>query len=115
MSPSSGSHSPETVLISEDLPAPLSPTNAVTLPACTVRSTLLRARTGPKDLVTPRSSSRGVLPPDRGLRVEARRELGPRSCAHSGLLSWENVMPARAMTAGGHERFVWRQVMCASG
>src|SRR6187431_1415070 len=38
-----------------DLPAPLSPTSAVTLPGYTLRSTPLRTLTGPKDFFTPTS------------------------------------------------------------
>src|SRR5215475_12002943 len=47
-------------LTSVDLPAPLSPTRAVTSPARAVKSTLRRTCTGPKLLSSPRSSSRGV-------------------------------------------------------
>ena len=39
ISPPSGAHRPDTVLISDDFPAPLSPTSAVTLPAGIFRST----------------------------------------------------------------------------
>src|SRR5213075_3240167 len=47
-------------LTSVDLPAPLSPTSAVTSPACAVKSTSRRTCTGPKLLLMPRSSSRGA-------------------------------------------------------
>src|SRR5450631_2035653 len=57
--PSSGCQIPETVLIRVDLPAPLSPTRAVTWPAGTVRLMSLSARTGPKFLPMSRSSSSG--------------------------------------------------------
>src|ERR1700742_2457718 len=63
ISPPSGPQSPETVLIREDFPAPLSPMRAVTLPAGICRSTSVRARTGPNVLVTLRSSSSVPLPP----------------------------------------------------
>src|ERR1700730_6916986 len=43
-----------------DLPAPLSPVSAVTLPAGTVRFTPLSARTAPNTLLTPRNSSSGA-------------------------------------------------------
>src|ERR1700742_2594446 len=71
--PASGCQMPEIVLIRVDFPAPLSPTSAVTWPAGTVRLMSLRARTGPKFLPMPRSSSRGVSPPERsaGLLVGA--------------------------------------------
>src|ERR1700759_4580364 len=61
--PPSGPQRPETVLISEDLPAPLSPTSAVTFPAGISRSTAVRARTGPNVLVILRSSSSVPLVP----------------------------------------------------
>src|SRR4051812_20406383 len=47
-------------LISVDLPAPLSPTRAITSPSRTSKSTSVSACTEPKDLETPRSSRRGV-------------------------------------------------------
>src|SRR6185437_1962800 len=46
---------PATHLTSVDLPAPLSPTSAVTSPARTVKSTPCSTCTGPKCLSTPRS------------------------------------------------------------
>ena len=58
ISPASGAQRPEIVLISDDLPAPLSPISAVTLPAGMSRSTPVSARTGPNVLVMPRSDSR---------------------------------------------------------
>ena len=51
--PSSGSQSPEIVLMRTDLPAPLSPQSAVTCPAATSRLTLVSAWTGPKCLEMP--------------------------------------------------------------
>ena len=50
---------PEIVLISVDLPAPLSPTSAVILPGRMSRSTPRRACTAPKLLEMPRRLSRG--------------------------------------------------------
>ena len=47
-------------LISVDLPAPLSPTSAMTSPAATWKSTSKSAWTAPKLLETPRSSRTGV-------------------------------------------------------
>src|SRR6266536_1495466 len=55
ISPLVGSQIPEMVLISVDLPAPLSPTRAVTWPADMSRSTPASACTGPKLLPSPRS------------------------------------------------------------
>src|SRR6187455_1829997 len=50
-------------LISVDLPAPLSPTSAMTSPARTSKSTSSSARTEPKLFETPRVSSLGVTTP----------------------------------------------------
>src|SRR6478736_6356492 len=47
-------------LISVDLPAPLSPTRAITSPARTSKSTLSSAVTGPKLFERPRVSSTGI-------------------------------------------------------
>src|SRR5690348_11671926 len=47
-------------LIRVDLPAPLSPTSAITSPALTEKSTSVRACTEPNDLVIPRTSSSGL-------------------------------------------------------
>src|SRR3954453_7561856 len=47
-------------LTNVDLPAPLSPTSAVTSPGYTARETSRRTCTGPKLLLIPRTSSRGV-------------------------------------------------------
>src|SRR5947209_8296877 len=51
---------PATHLISVDLPAPLSPTSAITSPARTSKSTSSSACTDPKVFVIPRSSSGGA-------------------------------------------------------
>src|SRR5512139_3922671 len=51
---------PPTHLTRVDLPAPLSPTSAVTSPARTVIATSRSTWTGPKLLLIPRSSSRGA-------------------------------------------------------
>src|SRR5947207_4092401 len=50
---------PAIVLIMVDLPAPLSPTRAMTSPLLTWKSTPASAVTAPKRLKTPFSSSRG--------------------------------------------------------
>src|SRR5436305_9155259 len=47
-------------LIRVDLPAPLSPTSAITSPAVAVKSTSVRACTEPNDFVIPRTSSSGL-------------------------------------------------------
>src|ERR1044071_7392523 len=47
-------------LMRVDLPAPLSPTSAMTSPSRTSRSTSVSACTDPNDLKTPRSSRRGL-------------------------------------------------------
>src|SRR2546423_13802584 len=51
---------PATHLINVDLPAPLSPTSAITSPSRTSKSTSESACTDPKFFETPRSSSAGV-------------------------------------------------------
>src|SRR6478672_6958892 len=60
ISPLSGVCAPAMHLISVDLPAPLSPTSAITSPRRTSRSTSDSASTEPKVLVMERSSRRGV-------------------------------------------------------
>src|SRR5436305_11873324 len=59
-SPSSNGWMPAIDLISVDLPAPLSPTRAITSPSRTSKSTSFSACTDPNDLETPRNSSVGV-------------------------------------------------------
>src|SRR3954449_3346980 len=61
ISPSSIGWMPATHLISVDLPAPLSPTSAMTSPARTSKSTSVSACTEPKFFDTPRSSRRGAV------------------------------------------------------
>src|SRR5215203_2102448 len=56
---------PATPLIRVLLPAPLSPTSAVTRPLRTTRSTSWSTCTAPKLLFTPRSSKSGSVPADR--------------------------------------------------
>src|SRR5512144_977237 len=98
-------------LMSVDLPAPLSPTSAMTSPARTSKSTSSSARTDPKLFETPRVSSLGVTTPAGegeaivsvtgrspvSRRVGSRRSDSPPSChclavllvradAHLGLL-----------------------------
>src|SRR5204863_5562453 len=51
---------PAIVLIRVDLPAPLSPTSAITSPRCTSRSTSVRACTDPNDFEMSWSSRTGV-------------------------------------------------------
>src|SRR2546423_7872759 len=51
---------PATHLISVDLPAPLSPTSAITSPRRTSKSASASACTGPNAFETPRSSRMGV-------------------------------------------------------
>src|SRR4051812_40168349 len=54
---------PEMILISVDLPAPLSPTSATTSPAETLNWTPSSAWTAPNRLMMPCSSSSGVAAP----------------------------------------------------
>src|SRR6478736_4775618 len=58
-SPASNGKMPATHLMSVDLPAPLSPTSAVTSPGSATRSTPRRACTAPKFLWPPRTSRGG--------------------------------------------------------
>ena len=61
ISPLSGEWVPATHLIRVDLPAPLSPTSAITSPGMTSNSTSLSAWTEPKLFEIPWSSSSGVV------------------------------------------------------
>src|SRR5919201_4050932 len=63
---------PATDLISVDLPAPLSPTSAITSPSRTSKSTSVSAWTDPNDLETSRSSRVGA--PFRLTAPSIRRE-----------------------------------------
>src|SRR4029078_6242212 len=56
--PASRGNTPVTTLISVDLPAPFSPSSAWISPARSVKSTSCNARTAPKLLLIPRTSSR---------------------------------------------------------
>src|SRR3954454_12843950 len=60
-SPESYDWTPASPLISVDLPAPLSPTSALTLPGWTCMFTPLSTSTGPKLLRMSRSSMRAVM------------------------------------------------------
>ena len=57
-SPLSGAWTPDRILISVDLPAPLSPSTQVTSPALTFREMSCSALTDPKYFETERTSSR---------------------------------------------------------
>ena len=56
MDPPSACNAPAAIVTRVDLPAPFSPTMACTSPDCATKSTLLRARTLPKNLLMPFSS-----------------------------------------------------------
>src|SRR5689334_2869226 len=89
-SPPSIGWMPATHLTSVDLPAPLSPTSAVTSPARTVKSTPCSTCTGPKCLSTPRSCRIGsdtTTPPGR--RGCAAGVAGRASAGVVGLLDAE--------------------------
>src|SRR5918998_1504613 len=78
ISPESTGWIPAMHLTSVDLPAPLSPTRAVTSPRRTVRSTSCSTCTGPKLLLTALSSRIGVvtgfsLSPDAELLADGGR------------------------------------------
>src|SRR3954470_5453970 len=72
--PASRGNTPVITLISVDLPAPFSPSSAWTSPARSVKSTSCNARTAPKLLLIPRTSS--------------------SEAAESGLFSMTNSLPA---------------------
>src|SRR5918911_608630 len=80
-------------LMSVDLPAPLSPTRAITSPARTLKSTWVRACTAPNDLEMPRSSSTGppTRPPALGRPSSGRPSAAvmsdPRLLAGLGVLA----------------------------
>src|ERR671923_2332787 len=75
---------PATVLISVDLPAPLSPTSAITSPRRTSKSTSVSACTDPNDFEMPRSWRIGVSLTVSGFPttkpVEAPAEAPPPVC-----------------------------------
>src|SRR4051812_29417063 len=75
ISPESTGWIPAMHLMSVDLPAPLSPTRAMTSPAATRKSTWYSAWTAPNRFETPRSSRTGwlsVIGSDPCLRAEIR-------------------------------------------
>src|SRR5690242_9868136 len=76
-------------LMSVDLPAPLSPTSAMTSPRRTSRSTSVSACTDPNDLKTPHSSRRGLSLTSRFIsyRDGEGDPFGPPSLLNSLLLA----------------------------
>src|SRR5664280_2994497 len=84
---------PEIVLIMTDLPAPLSPANAVTWPAGISRSTSVSAFTGPKCLLTARRRRSGTSSPASGLggavpSVAVVMLSAPSLCSMSRVRGW---------------------------
>src|SRR6476620_7388720 len=73
--PPSAACTPESTLISVDLPAPLSPTSAITSAGRTSRSAPRRASTLPNDLKMPRISKRGVAPAEPRSAAERASEV----------------------------------------
>src|SRR3954454_18708954 len=65
-------------LMSVDLPAPLSPTSAITSPSRTSRSTSVSACTDPNDLKTPRNSRRSLSLTSRFISYREREGDPPR-------------------------------------
>src|ERR1700728_4151513 len=92
-SPLDGCQIPAMVLISVDLPAPLSPTRAVTSPFGMSRLMSVRACTGPKLLLTPRSRSSGTSPDSAGLPFGSSDPDGTRP-----VLSGRVPSPERSVT-----------------
>src|SRR3954451_25356280 len=103
-SPESMEYVPLTHLTSVDFPAPLSPTSAVTFPACAWKSTPLRTSTGPKLFLMSRSSRMGWSlmsrhAPSAGIRTRDGNQGWDRN---------EVGGDGRRGAIGGHPRFVWR-------
>src|SRR5256885_8997477 len=93
---------PPTHLTRVDLPAPLSPTRAVTSPAFAVRSTSRRTWTAPKLLLIPRISRRGaaaVTVAPRGCRKDAGPGAGRVS---HGAGTGSHGVPRQLMPAAVH-------------
>src|SRR5207342_2038367 len=80
ISPSSGLWMPAMHFTSTDLPAPLSPRRAVTSPARTSRSTLVRACTGPNAFEIPCRRSSGWGAVSALTRPEPRGAAGAAPC-----------------------------------
>src|SRR5215471_6151078 len=79
--PAVGGCTPASVLISVDLPAPLSPSRQSTSPAWTFSEMPWRTSIGPNDLLTSRSSRRGgavIARPSLLLRRIGQRHLAER-------------------------------------
>src|SRR4051812_31788898 len=97
-------------LTSVDLPAPLSPTSAMTSPLLTWKSTPFSACTAPKCLWTSRSSRRAsvlnLVPPPSVWRSVGRRHRGDapasrsRPLLDSGLLAGRCVLPCADLLRG---------------
>src|ERR1700704_4788376 len=93
-------------LVSVDLPAPLSPTRAMTSPAETWKSTSWRACTAPKAFETPRSSRTGVSLTRVLLLVTSasRGASAPRehhSCSETGLRAGSGHLASADLLLGG--------------
>src|SRR5438552_17467509 len=73
IAPASAGKIPEMILMSVDLPAPLSPTSATTSPGRTWNRTSVRACTAPNRLLMPRSSRNG---PGRAKVMRSSRSSG---------------------------------------
>ena len=108
-SPASIGWMPATHLTSVDLPAPLSPTSAVTSPARTVKSTPCSTCTGPKCLSTPRSCRIGSVTatPPGSARMRGR-DRRPRIRGESTGY-WMPSCPQADCVAATHtsEAFTW--------
>src|SRR3954452_12341096 len=97
-------------LISVDLPAPLSPTSAITSPSRTSKSTSISACTEPKFFETPRQSSVGVVDASVTGRSYQSREGRPNRPPLRRLLA---VLRVDALADGGllHEAVLEEQLV----
>src|ERR1700753_2774723 len=102
-SPESYEWTPASPLIRVDLPAPLSPTSALTRPGWTWRSTPLSTSTGPKLLRMSRSSMRAVMAGvlvDGGLRAQGL-DLARAHVRHLRVAVGEHLLHVLRVDHGG--------------
>src|SRR3954466_2242070 len=105
-SPESYDWTPASPLIGVSLPAPLSPTSALTLPGWTSMSTPLSTSTGPKLLRMSRSSMRAVMDVllllSRGMTMGARGRRAHHHCSNGFCLVDAGLLAGGLDVAGAH-------------